>query len=58
LRLNGKVERSTGWTTPPLPRSERLVFVAEAFYNRHNVLIMMSEQKVRRFGPRIRVAAG
>lgn len=39
-------------------RGERHVFVAEAFYNRHNVLIMMSEQKARRFGRRIRVAAG
>lgn len=38
-------------------RGERHVFVAEAFYNRHNVLIMVSEQKARRFGRRIRVAA-
>jgi hypothetical protein len=28
-----------------------------AFYNRHNLLVMMSEQKARRFGRRIRVAA-
>jgi hypothetical protein len=32
-------------------------FVAEAFCNRHNLLVMVSEAKARRLGRRIRVAA-
>ncbi len=32
-------------------------FVAEAFFNRHNVFVMVTEKKAARFGRRVRVAA-
>ena len=35
---------------------ERRVFVAEAFFNRHNLFVMVTERKAARFGIRIRVA--
>jgi hypothetical protein len=38
-------------------RGDRRDFVAEAFYNQHNVLIMVAERKAVRFGRRIRIAA-
>lgn len=31
-------------------------FVAEAFFNQHNLLVMFSEKKARRFGRRVRIA--
>jgi hypothetical protein len=35
---------------------EKHEFVAEAFFNQHNLLIMVTEKKAARFGRRIRVA--
>jgi len=37
---------------------EQKRFVAEAFFNQHNLLVMVSERKATRFGRRVRVAAG
>jgi hypothetical protein len=39
-------------------RGERREFVAEAFCNTRNILVMVSQVKARRFGRGIRVAAG
>jgi hypothetical protein len=36
---------------------ERRLFNAEAFYNRHNLFVMVTEKKAARFGRRIHVAA-
>lgn len=36
---------------------ERLPFIAEAFYNRHNLFIMVTVKKASRFGRRVRVEA-
>ena len=36
---------------------ERCVFIAEAFFNRHNLFVIVTEKKAARFGRRIRVAA-
>ena len=36
---------------------ERCVFIAEAFFNRHNLFVMVTEKKAARFGRRIRIAA-
>jgi hypothetical protein len=36
---------------------DRHLYSAEAFYNRHNLFVMMTEKKAARFGRRIRVAA-
>jgi hypothetical protein len=36
---------------------ERRLFSAEAFYNRYNLFVMVTEQKAARFGRRIRIAA-
>jgi hypothetical protein len=36
---------------------EKRLFIAEAFYNRHNVFVMVTEKKAARFGRRIRIAA-
>jgi hypothetical protein len=38
-------------------RGDRRGFVAEAFYNQHNVFVMVAEKKAARFGRRIRIAA-
>lgn len=38
-------------------RGDREDFIAEAFYNQHNVFIMVVEKKAVRFGRRIRIAA-
>lgn len=36
---------------------ERCGFIAEAFYNRHNVFVMVTAKKAARFGRRVRIAA-
>jgi hypothetical protein len=36
---------------------ERRLFIAEAFYNQHNLFVMVTEKKAARFGRRVRVAA-
>ncbi len=36
---------------------ERCAFIAEAFFNRHNVFVMVTERKAARFGRRVRAAA-
>jgi hypothetical protein len=36
---------------------EKRPFTAEAFYNHHNVFVMVTEKKAARFGRRIRIAA-
>ena len=38
-------------------RGDHRDFVAEAFYNQHNVFVMVAEKKAARFGRRVRVAA-
>jgi len=38
-------------------RGDRRDFVAEAFYNQHNLFVLVAEKKAARFGRRIRVAA-
>jgi hypothetical protein len=38
-------------------RGEPKDLVAEAFFNQHNLLVMVSETKARRFGRRVRIAA-
>jgi hypothetical protein len=38
-------------------RGEPREFVAEAFFNQHNLLVMVSEKRARRFGRRVRVEA-
>jgi hypothetical protein len=35
-------------------RGDRRDFVAEAFYNRHNVFVLIAEKKAARIGRRIR----
>jgi hypothetical protein len=42
----------------PDTRGEERVFIAEAFYNGHNLFVMVTEKKAARFGRRVRVAAG
>ncbi len=39
-------------------RGERRQFVAEAFFNQHNLFVMVTERRARRLGRRIRVQAG
>ncbi len=41
----------------PDVNGERRALVAEAFYNRHNLFVMVTEKKAARFGRRVRVAA-
>jgi hypothetical protein len=41
----------------PDVNGERLLFTAEAFYNQHNLFVMVTEKKAARFGRRIRIAA-
>jgi hypothetical protein len=38
-------------------RGDRCDFIAEAFYNQHNLFVLMTEKKAARFGRRIRIAA-
>jgi len=38
-------------------RGQRREFVAEAFFNQHNLFVMVSEKKATRFGRRLRVQA-
>lgn len=38
-------------------RGDRSDFVAEAFYNQHNLFVQVAEKKAARFGRRIRIAA-
>jgi hypothetical protein len=38
-------------------RGDRRDFVAEAFYNQHNLFVLVAEKKAVRFGRRIRIAA-
>lgn len=38
-------------------RGERKEFVAQAFFNQHNLLIMVSKRKATRFGRRVRAEA-
>jgi hypothetical protein len=38
-------------------RGDRRDFVAEAFYNQHNLFVLVAEKKAARFGRRIRIAA-
>ena len=39
-------------------RGERRAFVAEAFFNRHNLFVMLTAKKLARFGLRIRTVTG
>lgn len=39
-------------------RGERRHFVAEAFFNQHNLFVMVTERRATRFGRRVRVRAG
>jgi hypothetical protein len=39
-------------------RGERRQFVAEAFFNQHNLFVMVTEPRARRLGRRVRVQAG
>lgn len=38
-------------------RGDRRVFVAEAFFNQHNLFVMLTAKKAARFGIRIRAVA-
>ncbi len=38
-------------------REDRRVFVAEAFFNRHNLLVVLTARKAVRFGRRNRTVA-
>jgi len=38
-------------------RGDRHEFIAEAFYNQHNLFVMVAEKKATRFGRRIHIAA-
>jgi hypothetical protein len=38
-------------------RGDRRDFIAEAFYNQHNLFVLVTEKKASRFGRRIRIAA-
>jgi hypothetical protein len=38
-------------------RGDRRDFIAEAFYNQHNLFVLVAEKKAARFGRRIRIAA-
>ena len=42
----------------PDVRGDRRTFVAEAFFNQHNLFVMVSEAKARRLGRRVRLQAG
>jgi hypothetical protein len=39
-------------------RDERRHFVAEAFFNQHNLFVMVTERRATRFGRRVRIQAG
>lgn len=39
-------------------RSEPRVFVAEAFFNQHNLFVMLTERRATRFGRRVQVQTG
>lgn len=41
----------------PDVNGENRLFAVEAFYNHHNVFVMVTEKKAARFGRRVRIAA-
>jgi hypothetical protein len=54
--MSGAEVAAKNMTIPDIGGQQR-PFIAEAFFNQHNLFVMVTEKKAARFGRRIRVAA-
>jgi hypothetical protein len=54
--MSGGVVAAKEITIPDIGEQRR-PFIAEAFFNQHNLPVMVTEKKAARFGRRVRIAA-